>query len=82
LGRFDKGITKYTVCNLDINVSFPEDEVKCKYCMFLRHYDTIDRDICHITNETLYSRELTGLRCPLTILNQVDTEDLKDETNL
>jgi hypothetical protein len=50
--------------------------------MFLRHYDTIDRYICHITNETLYSRELTGLRCPLTIINQVDTEDLKDETNL
>ena len=25
--RFDKGVTSYTACNLDINIYFPEDEV-------------------------------------------------------
>lgn len=75
--RFDQGINSYTVCNLDINIYFPEDEVKCKHCPFLVHYDSIDRDRCTLTQEILHTREFTGLRCPLTILNQVEAEELK-----
>lgn len=74
---FDKGVTKYTICNLDINISFPEDEVKCRWCPFLKHLESLDRDRCGITEEILYTREFTGYKCPLTILNEVETEEMK-----
>lgn len=77
MAKFDKGITWYTTCNLDINIGFPEDEVKCKWCPFLRHFDSTDRDFCQITNEILFTREFTGMKCPLTILNDVSTEEMK-----
>ena len=44
MSRFDKGVTSYTVCNLDMNIYFPEDEIKCKWCPFVSHYDSLDRD--------------------------------------
>lgn len=78
MGRFDNGVTRYTTCNLDINIYFPEDEVKCKWCPFLRHYDSLDRDNCQITHETIYTREFTGLKCPLTILNETNSEDVTE----
>lgn len=76
MGRFDKGVSHYTACNLDINVYFPEDEVKCRYCPFLRHYDNLERDKCSITNDIIYTREFMGHKCPLTILNNVKTEEM------
>ena len=77
MGRYDRGVSSYTVCNLDIDVYFPEDEFKCKYCPFIKHYDSLDRDKCCITEEILYSREITGMRCPLTVMNQVKTEEMQ-----
>lgn len=78
MGRFDKGVTSYTFATAEIQVAFPEDEVKCQWCPFLKHYDTINRDRCQLTDEILFSRELIGQRCPLTIINQVNAEELKD----
>ena len=46
VGRFDRGVSYYTDCKLEMMVHFPEDEVKCRWCPFLRHYDNIDRDKC------------------------------------
>jgi hypothetical protein len=77
MGKFDKGVLSYTFAECTIQVSFPEDEVKCKWCPFLRHYDSLDRDKCGLTEEILYSREIIGQRCPLTILNNVESEELK-----
>lgn len=65
------------MCNLDINIYFPEDEVKCKWCPFMTHYDSVDRDKCSMTSEILFTREFTGQRCPLTILNNVESEEMK-----
>ena len=76
-GRFDRGVTSYTFAIAEIQVAFPEDEVKCKWCRFLKHYDGIDRDKCSLTDDILYSREIIGHNCPLTILNEVKTEELK-----
>ena len=78
MSRFDKGVTRYTTCNLDINVYFPEDEVKCKWCQFVKHYDNLDRDKCGLTDEILFKREFTGLKCPLTIINEVESEVMKE----
>ena len=76
MNRFDKGVTSYTVCNLDMNIYFPEDEIKCKWCPFVSHYDSLDRDRCQLTSEILYTKEFTGRNCPLTIMNTI-TEDEK-----
>ena len=76
MGRFDKGVTSFTFASAEIQVAFPEDEVKCKWCKFLRHYDGIDRDKCSLTDDILFSREIIGFNCPLTILNTVKTEEI------
>lgn len=76
-GRFDKGVTYYTVANLDWNVFFPEDEVKCRWCPFLKHYDGMDRDKCGLTEEILVSKEIIGRMCPLVIINDVSEEEIK-----
>ena len=77
MGRFDKGVSYYTFADLSIQFGFPEDEVKCKWCRFIRHYDSLDRDKCALTEEILYSKEIRGIHCPLVILNEVKAEDLK-----
>ena len=77
MGRFDKGVTSYTFAECTISVSFPEDEVKCKWCPFLKHYDSIDRDKCSLTDDILFSREIIGHNCPLTILNTVDAKEIE-----
>ena len=77
MGRFDKGVSYYTFADLSIQIGFPEDEVKCKWCRFLKHYDSMNRDKCGINDEIIYSTELIGQNCPLVILNQVKTEELK-----
>lgn len=75
--RFDTGVKYFTVGECEIQVNFPEDDVKCHWCPFLKHYDGINRDKCSLTDEILISTEIIGMKCPLTILNEVNTEDLK-----
>ena len=77
MSKFDKGVTSYTFAEATIQVCFPETEVKCKWCQFVKHYDSLDRDKCGLTEEILFSREIIGQNCPLTILNNVDAEELK-----
>lgn len=77
MGRFDKGVTSYTFAECTITVSFPEEEVKCKWCAFVRHYDGLNRDRCDLTHDILYSTELIGHNCPLTILNTVKAEEME-----
>ena len=79
MGRFDKGVTSYTFAECTIEVAFPEDEVKCKWCPFVRHYDGLNRDRCTLSEEILVSLELIGRRCPLTILNNVKTEEMDNK---
>jgi len=74
-GRFDKGVLWYTICNLNINVAFPEDCVQCEFCPFIKHYDNLDRDKCGLTGDILYSRKYRGENCPLVITNTTQTEE-------
>ena len=67
MGRFDKGVSYYTDAEVTLQVHFPEDEVKCKWCPFIKHYDSMDRDRCSLTNEILISKEIIGCNCPLVI---------------
>lgn len=75
--RFDTGVKYYTFAECEIQVAFPEDDVKCHWCPFLKHYDGLNRDKCGLSNEILISTEIIGQNCPLTIINDVKTEDLK-----
>ena len=77
MGRFDHGVESYTIANLDLNIFFPEDQVKCKWCRFIQHNDSLDRDRCGLTNEILFSREIIGNQCPLVIINEIKQEDMK-----
>ena len=77
MGRFDKGVKSYTFADATVTVCFPESEVKCKWCKFLRHYDGIDRDKCALTEDIIFSREFVGQNCPLTIINQIESEELE-----
>jgi hypothetical protein len=77
MARFDRGVTSYTFAEATIQVCFPEDEVKCKWCPFLKHYDSMDRDKCGLTEEILFSKEIIGQHCPLTILNTVEAKELE-----
>ena len=76
-GRFDRGVTSYTFAEVTIQVAFPEDDVKCKWCPFMRHYDGLNRDKCSLTDKILFSTEIIGHECPLTILNIVNVEELE-----
>ena len=76
MGRFDRGVSYYTFAETTIQVGFPEDDIKCKWCPFLKHYDGLNRDKCGLTDDILFSTELIGHHCPLTILNDVKTEEL------
>lgn len=76
MGRFDNGVKSYTFAECTITVSFPETEIKCRWCPFIKHYDSIDRDKCSLTEEILFSREIIGHKCPLTILNTVDAKEI------
>jgi hypothetical protein len=77
MAKFDRGVSYYTIADLSMQISFPEDEVKCKWCKFLKHYDGMNRDKCGLTDDILYSTELRGLNCPLVIINSINTEELK-----
>ena len=76
MGKFDNGVSFYTFAETTIQIGFPEEDVKCKWCPFIKHYDSLGRDKCALTNDILYSKELRGHNCPLTILNDVKTEEL------
>jgi hypothetical protein len=76
MGRFDKGVKSYTFAECTIQVAFPEDEVRCHWCPFIKHYDGLNRDKCELTNEILFSQEIIGQKCPLTVINNVDVEEL------
>lgn len=76
MAKFDNGVMYYTFASTEFQVCFPEDEVCCKWCTFLRHYDSLDRDRCALTEEILYSRKLRGQHCPLVVINSVNTEEI------
>lgn len=77
LAKFDKGVLNYSIATAEITVAFPEDDICCRWCPFVKHYESIDRDRCIITNDILYSRQIIGYNCPLTVINKVTEGDLK-----
>ena len=65
MGKFDKGVDYYTIGRLNVDVGFPEEETKCKYCKFCEKDYGFDRWWCKVTGNMLYSVETRDKECPL-----------------
>lgn len=66
MSRFDKGISYYTVGTATIAVPFPEDEVACRWCKFLRPDTDCGRFFCRLTDDVVYGIAKIADTCPLT----------------
>ena len=69
-GRFDKGILYYTKGTAHIDIYFPEDEVKCKYCRYLRYGEGVGHR-CRLTDDIIYSVETINDGCPIVFEGEV-----------
>ena len=69
--NFDKGIDYYTEGVAEINVYFPEDDIRCVWCPFCRSEADFGRYWCRLTNRMVYSPTCADLPdfCPITIQN-------------
>ena len=64
-GRFDKGVGFYTTAEVTVQVHFPENDVSCQWCRFLRYDRGLDRYYCGLTDMLLYSKLTVPEYCPL-----------------
>ena len=71
MGAFDGGVTFYTYGRLECDVAFPQDDVKCKWCRFLRLEMGL-RHRCSLTERILYSPEHRPESCPLKMEVKID----------
>lgn len=64
---FESGVSFYTKGHARIEVAFPEDEIKCQYCMFCRTEKDLNRFWCRLTNEMIYNpfSYHLGEQCPI-----------------
>lgn len=72
-GRFDNGVLYYTKGYIDVN--FPENEVKCKYCRFFRCIEDSKQFRCNYNNAVLYSKEHIGVDCPIRFEGEIKEEE-------
>lgn len=62
--EFHGGVSFYTKATVEIG--FPEDDVCCHWCPFLRADYKLDREICGKTGEVLFApKHDIGYYCPL-----------------
>lgn len=73
MARFDKGINYYTKGTAHIDIYFPEDEVKCKYCIYLRYIEGLGHR-CKLTEDVIYSVEHIGKNCPIVFDGEIKEE--------
>lgn len=69
---FERGVKFYTRGLAQIEVNFPESEVKCQWCRFCRR-DDIGRHWCRLTNEMIYNPNAgRGDECPIVFTEEED----------
>ena len=60
------GVSYYTTGSAHITVHFPEDQVKCQWCEYLKNEQSANRNSCRLTGEKLLRIfEGVGHCCPL-----------------
>lgn len=84
MSRFDVGVKWYTTGTITVPVHFPEDDIRCKWCKYLRADVNGERYKCTITNEILYTTATVGNDCPIEFKEgndnerRIQTEENKD----
>lgn len=76
---FDRGVSFYTFGTALIKVGFPENEIKCGYCPFIKEEYGLKRHKCILTDEMLYSIETRGRKCPLVFTGEIEEVDKKEK---
>ena len=66
---FEKGVSYYTHGTANIDIYFPENDVRCAWCPFCRSESDLRRFWCRITNHMVYNPDCPGLPefCPIQI---------------
>ena len=66
---FEKGVSFYTHGTATIDIYFPENDVRCKWCDFCYPESDMGRFRCRLTNHTVYNPNYAELPefCPITI---------------
>lgn len=67
--NFDKGVSYYTHGTANIDIYFPENDVRCIWCPFCRAESDLRRFWCRLTNHMVYNPDCAGLPefCPIKI---------------
>lgn len=65
--EFPDGILWYTKGTVVCKVKFPENQVCCRWCEFIKSESDMGRHRCRLTNEILYDIHDIGLDCPIVI---------------
>ena len=75
--RFDRGINYYTIATTEVKVFFPEDEIKCRFCPFVKWQEGTNQHRCRLNDKILYSVEIIGRDCPLKFNGEVEESEEK-----
>lgn len=78
------GVDWYTKGLAVVEVSFPEDDVRCRNCRFCRPEKEAGRFWCRLTNEIIYNIDAMDGRCPIQFLEEEksDEQDHIEDTQL
>ena len=70
---FKSGVPYFTMAEIRVEVAFPEDKVKCRYCPFCRSESDLGRFWCRITNMMLYNPDYPELPegCPAKLTGEI-----------
>ena len=61
-----QGVTEYSTGVIAVKVSFPNHDVKCRWCQFCIDDTTMrQRRRCSLSEEILFDIDRMGVRCPL-----------------
>jgi hypothetical protein len=73
---FDNGVSFYTHGTANIDIYFPENDVRCVWCPFCRAESDLRRFWCRITNHMVYNPDCAGLPefCPIKINKETENE--------
>lgn len=71
--EFPNGVAYFTMAEIRLDLSFPEDKVKCHYCPFCRSEGDLNRFWCRLTNNMIYNPFAPALPefCPAELTGEI-----------
>lgn len=80
MAKFENGVSWYTVGVATVNISFPEDDIKCQRCPFCRAENELGRYWCRLVNKQVYEPKMLGLPefCPIEEVKEIGNVPKKE----